>query len=144
VTESRLLIRLISTATIDAESRLTVLRAEGRQLVPVRLAPMPRLVAGERVAAQFGFVLQEAAAQGELGGAPPLGSTTPLVAVVERGSAAERAGLEVGDLILQVGEGSVLSRDAAREAIADAGVDLPLRLTVRRGNERLSLTVAVP
>ncbi len=144
VTESRLLIRLISTAAIDAESRLTVLRPEGRQLVPVRLAPMPRVLAGERVAAQFGFVLQDAASQGELAGGRPLSSTTPLVAVVERGSPAERAGLEAGDLILQVGERSVLSRDAAREAIAEAGVERPLRLTVRRGSDRLSLTVAVP
>ncbi|MBI1847675.1 MAG: PDZ domain-containing protein [Candidatus Rokubacteria bacterium] len=143
VTETRLLIRLISSAPVDVESRLTVLRPEGRTLLPVRLAPMPRAVVGERVAAEFGFVLQDGDAQGEVGGARLLGNT-PLVSVVVRGSRAERAGLEPGDLILQVGEHSVLSRDAARDAIAEVGIERPLRLTVRRGGERLSLTVSAP
>src|SRR5438105_2928107 len=54
VTETRLLQRLIAAASPDQDVRLTVLRPDGRRLLPVRLTVMPRPVAGERVAAEFG------------------------------------------------------------------------------------------
>jgi len=92
------------------------------------------------VAAEFGFVLQEPLAQPETGGRRPP-SAAPTVTVVVRRSPAEKAGLEVGDVILQVGEQAVVSRDAARQALADAAVDRPLRLTVRRGESLVSVEV---
>jgi len=136
VTETRLLQRLIATASPESEVRLVVLRREGRRAVPVRLASMPREVAGDRVAALFGFFLREPAT-------PDAGAFagTPVVAAVERRSVAERGGLRMGDVVLQVNERPVVSREAAREALADASPERPLRLVVRRDDARLALTL---
>lgn len=140
VTDTRVLQQLIASAPLQRDVKLTVLRPEGRRPLGVRLAAMPPEIAGERVAAEFGFVLQEPQAQPELGARRPP-STAPTVTVVVRRSPAEKAGLEVGDVILQVGEQAVVSRDAARHALADAAVDRPLRLTVRRGESLVSVEV---
>ena len=142
VTETRLLQRLIAGAAPESEVRLIVLRQEGRQAVPVRLAPMPRDVAGDRVAALYGFALREPPPPE--GASPPGGGTSvPFVAAVERGAAAEKGGLRLGDVILQVGERPTVSREAAREALADANPAEPLRVIVRRDGARLSLTLPV-
>jgi serine protease Do len=141
VTDTRLLQRLIARAPADADLRLTVLRREGRRAVPVRLTTMPRPVAGERVAAEFGFVLRETDPPATAAGPPP---SVPQITLVARGSVAEKAGLEVGDVILQVNDRGVLTREAAREALADTGLDRPLHLTVRRGREAVSLTLPAP
>jgi len=143
ITETRLLQRLIAAASTTGDTPLTVLRSEGRHQVTVRLAAMPREVVGERVAAEFGFALRESEAPAEaLGARPALG--LPAVAAVLRGGAAEKAGLEVGDVLVQVGERPVLTRDAARDALAEAPLDRPLWLTVRRGERRLSLALPAP
>jgi S1-C subfamily serine protease len=141
VVETRVLQRLIAGAPVGSEVRLTVLREEGRRPLRARLAAMPREAAGERVAAELGFVLRETEPPtSERAGARP--SSAPTVGVVIRGSAAEKAGLEVGDGILQVNEHSVLTRDAAREALAEVDLEAPLRLTVRRGQSRVTLTLS--
>jgi serine protease Do len=140
VTDTRVLQQIIAASPLQRDVKLTVLRAEGRRPLGVRLTAMPREIAGERVAAEFGFVLQEPQAQPEIGGRRPP-SAAPTVTVVVRRSPAEKAGLEVGDVILQVGEQAVVSRDAARQALADAEVDRPLRLTVRRGERLVSVEV---
>ena len=57
-------------------------------------------------------------------------------------SAAARAGLEVGDVILQIQETAVVTRDAAREALADLAPEKALHLTVRRDDRRLPLEIA--
>ena len=139
------------TRMLDQESELTVLRAEGRRLVKVRLVSMPRAMVGERVAAEIGFVMRDPEGAGELpsrGPIPPpsrrLAVGTPAIAAVLKGSAAEKAGLEVGDVILQVNDQPVLTRDAARDALADVPVDGPLRLTLRRGESRVSVTLPSP
>jgi len=150
VVESRLLQRLIAAAPADRESSLTVLRTEGRRALQVRLTSMPPAVAGERVAAEFGFSLREPTPPGEPAAPRPIvglelpatGSVVPTVGVVTKGSPAEKAGLEVGDVLVAVGERSIVTADAAREALADREPDRPLPLTVRRGDRRLSLTLS--
>jgi serine protease Do len=142
VTETRLLQRLVASASPDGEVRLVVLRGEGRRTVPVRLTSMPREVVGERVAVEFGFFLRELESQGEPGFAG--GAFTPTVAVVMRGSAAAKGGLEVGDVILQVNDRAVVSRDAAREALGEAGAERVLALVVRRGDRQVSLRLDAP
>ena len=67
----------------------------------------------------------------------------PAGAVVPK-SSADRGGLEAGDVILQINELAVVTREALREALADAGLEAPLRLTVRRGGNRLSLVLKAP
>jgi len=140
VVETRMLQRLIAAAPTGEDSRLTVLRPEGRHLVSVRLAPMPRPVAGDRVAAEFGFVVREPEAAGS-GGQTAL-PTAPSVAVVLRNSPAEKAGLQTGDVIVQVDERPVVTREAVREALADLSPERPLRLAVRRDGSQLTLTLA--
>jgi S1-C subfamily serine protease len=139
VTDTRLLQRLIARAPADDDVRLTVLRRDGRQPLPVRLMPMPRAVTGERMAAEFGFVMREAEPPARPPGPPP---SSPTVTFVAGGSAAEKGGLEVGDVILQVNDQAVLTRDAAREALAEVTTDRPLHLTVRRQTGPVNLTLA--
>jgi S1-C subfamily serine protease len=136
VTDTRLLQRLIAAAAPESEVRLVVLRTEGRRAIPVRLVTMPRDVIGERVAALFGFVLREPREQ-----EAPSASVAPAVAAVEKGGPAERGGMLVGDVLLQVNEHSVISREAARLALADANPEQPLRLVVRRAEQRTALTL---
>lgn len=141
VTDTRTLQRMIAAAPVEGDSRLTLLGTAGRRAVRVRLAAMPPDAVGERTAAEFGFVLRDLDAQPELGGRRPAGASTPAVSVVIRGSAAERAGLEVGDVILQIGDRAVITREAARTALAEASLDEPLRLTVRRSGTIVPLTL---
>jgi serine protease Do len=143
ITETRLLQRLIASASTAEDTSLTVLRDEGRHQLPVRLTAMPREMVGERVAAEFGFVLRDVQPPaGPLGAAAVLRG--PTVGAVIRGGAAEKAGLLVGDILVQIGERPVLTRDAARQALAEAPLDRPLELTVRRGDSRLNLALPVP
>jgi S1-C subfamily serine protease len=142
VVETRMLQRLIAAAPTEEDTRLTVLRPEGRQLVAVRLVTMPRPIAGDRVAAEFGFVVREpeageAGAQGGSAGAPSVG-------LILRGSVAERAGLQTGDVLVRIEERPVATREAVREALADASPERPLHLAVRRGASQLTLTLAPP
>jgi serine protease Do len=141
VTETRLLQRLIASAGPGRDVRLTILRADGRRRLDVKLASMPRSVLGERIGAEFGFVVREPDTPG-----PTALSvvTVPTVAVVVPRSPADRAGLEVGDVILQVGERVVLTREEVREALADVSLETPLRLTLGRGANRLSVTLRPP
>ena len=143
VTETRALQRMIASGPVERDARLTVLRAEGRRALAVRLMPMPHAVAGERVAAEYGFMLREPdGPQPELGGRRPGGAGAPVVSLVVKDSAAARAGLEVGDVILQIQETAVITRDAAREALAELAPEKSLRLTVRRDDRRLAVEIA--
>jgi S1-C subfamily serine protease len=142
VTETRLLQRLIAAAGADTDVRLTVLRAEGRKPFTVRLTTMPPPLAGDRVGIEFGFALRETEPQAEVGGARgPVGR--PAVGAVIPGSAAVRAGLEVGDTILQINDTSVLTREAARDILAELDLERPLRLVVRRGEIQRALTLSI-
>ena len=143
VTETRALQRMIASGPVERDARLTVLRAEGRRALAVRLMPMPHAVAGERVAAEYGFMLREPdGPQPELGGRRPGGAGAPVVSLVMKDSAAARAGLQVGDVILHVEETAVVTSDAAREALAELAPEKSLRLTVRRDDRRLAVEIA--
>jgi serine protease Do len=144
ITETRLLQRLIAQAPVDQDIKLTVLRTEGRRPLAVRLVSMPREVTGERVAAEFGFLLRDA--EGTRDTAIRLQSATapPSVTAVLKGSPAQKAGLETGDVILQINEHSVVTRDAVREAMSDIPLDRALRLTVLREGRHVGLTLPPP
>ena len=146
VVETRLLQRLVAAASLEKDVRLTILRPDGRRQLGVRLAVMPSAMAGERTAADFGFVLREP----ELAGQPvgrtldPTPPGVPAVVAVLKGSSAERAGLAVGDVVVEVEGRDVATGDAAREALASVELSRPLRITVRRGADQRVLTLAAP
>lgn len=139
IVETRLLQRLLASQAIDHDVKLTVLRTEGRKDVSVRLALMPPAMAGERTAAELGFVLREPDTPASRG-APP-GDGSPAVVAVIKGTPAEQAGLAVGDVILEVNGRGVLGGVAAREALAESEPARPIRLTVRRQGEERSITL---
>jgi Do/DeqQ family serine protease len=66
-----------------------------------------------------------------------------LVLELRRGSAAHRAGLEPGDVVVAVEGRGVESAAQLRNELARAPVGARLRLTVARGRERLEITVRV-
>lgn len=142
ITDTRMLQRLIASAGVDHDVRLVVLRPEGRRPLAVRLGAMPRSAVGDRVAVEFGFAFRELDPPAQARDVRPPVETPAVGAVVPR-SAAARAGLQVGDAIVQINDQGVPTRDAAREALADLDPDQPLRLVVRRGEERLSLTLSI-
>lgn len=140
VVDTRSLQRAIASTTVGETVRLTVLRREeGRRPVQVKVGAMPDAVAAERVAAEYGFLVRDPEGQPELGGARP--SAVPSVAVVLPRSRAERAGLQVGDVLTEVNGRPVLTLDAVREALLAAGADGPLPLVIRRDQERILVTL---
>src|SRR5713101_4250653 len=56
-------------------------------------------------------------------------------------SPAERAGLQVGDTLVEVNGRPVLTLEAAREALLAASLERPLSLVVRRASERVALVL---
>jgi serine protease Do len=64
-----------------------------------------------------------------------------LVRAVEEGSAADRAGIERGDLIVAAGEHSIERIDALYEALDEARSDGQLELTVVRGTDERKVPV---
>jgi serine protease Do len=141
VVDTRALQRLVAPTPAGQEVVVTVLRREeGRRMLRVSVEAMPPEVVAERVAAEFGFVVRDPPEERE--SLRPSG--TPAVAVVLRDSQADRAGLKPGDVIVEINGRPVLSRQAVSEALVDAALDQPLRLTVRRAGEPLALTVSPP
>jgi C-terminal processing protease CtpA/Prc len=65
----------------------------------------------------------------------------PEVIQVEKKSSAARAGLKVGDRLLEVDGRPTADREAIRNAFADKRWGDGVRLTVRRGEEKIPLDV---
>ena len=140
VVDTRSLLRLIATAPVGQTVSLTVLRpGEGRRGVSVRLGAMPEPVAADRVAAEFGLFVREPEPQPEIGGARP--SVAPAVSGVLPGSRAARAGVKVGDVVVEVNGRPVVTFEALRAALLSVPVEGPLPLVMRRDGERLSVTL---
>jgi serine protease Do len=140
VVDTRSLQRAIASTAVGETVRLTVLRPEeGRRPVQVQVGAMPDAMAADRVAAEYGFFVRDPEAQPELGGARP--SAVPSVAAVLPRSRAERAGMQVGDVLTEVNGRPVVTLDAVREALLAAGPDGPLPLIFRRDQEQIAVTL---
>jgi S1-C subfamily serine protease len=140
VVDTRSLQRAIAATKVGETVSVTVLRREeGRRPLQIRVGAMPPAVAAERVAAEYGFLVRDPEAQPELGGVRP--PAVPSVAAVLPRSRAERAGLQVGDVLTEVNGRPVVTLDAVREALLAAGPDGPLPLVVRRNQERVLVTL---
>jgi serine protease Do len=144
VVDTRALQRYVAATGVGETVTLTVLRREqGRRPVRIRIGAMPDPVAAERVAAEYGFLLREPEGQPELGGARPVSTATTVVGVLPK-SRAEAAGMQVGDILVEIDGKPVPTLDAAREALLGLGERRPLPLVVRRDRERLSLLLQTP
>jgi len=144
VVDTRALQRYVASASVGETVTLTVLRHDqGRRPVEVRIGPMPEAVAADRVAAEYGFLLREPEAQPEGRGArAPAGP--PAVAVVLPKGRAEAAGLQVGDILVEINGKSVDTLEAVREALLGLSQPNPLSLVVRRDRQRLSFLLQDP
>ncbi len=145
VVDTRTLQRLVASTSAGETVPLTVLRRDdaGRRRVTVRVGLMPDTVAADRIAAEFGFLVRDPDAQ-DNGGTARLSDGPPTVAAVVRRSSAEAAGLEVGDVLVEVNGHPVLTLSAAREALLASPLERPLPLVVKRDSERLALTLESP
>jgi S1-C subfamily serine protease len=144
VVDTRTLQRLIASTSAGETVALTVLRRDaGRRGVTVRVGRMPDTVAADRIAAEFGFLVRDPDAQGE-GAIARLADGPPAVGAVVARSSAEAAGLQVGDVLVEVNGRPVLSLAAAREALLASSLERPLPLVVRRDSERMPLLLKTP
>ena len=150
-----LLVAFRDRPVVDTRSLLRVIASapRGRHRVPHRAAPgrgaAARLgspggdagasVVADRVAAEFGLFVREPEAQAELGGARP--SVVPAVSGVLPGSRAARAGVKVGDVLVEVNGRAVVTYEALRAALLSVPAEGPLALVLRRDGERLSVTL---
>jgi S1-C subfamily serine protease len=71
-------------------------------------------------------------------------SPLPYVEVVRRGSAAERAGIKPDDLVFKIGRRTIRSCRDYDEAVATLQPGAKVRLTLKRGEACLNLTLEVP
>jgi len=141
VVDTRTLQRLVAATPVGEELPLTVLRrGDGRQRVSVRVGVMPEAAAADRVAIEFGFLVRDPEGQGEPGGPRPSTGSPAVAAVVPKGPA-ETAGLQIGDVLVEIDGRPVLTLDAARKALLAVTLDKPLPLSVQRDEERLSFTL---
>ncbi|MGH7317217.1 MAG: PDZ domain-containing protein, partial [Candidatus Rokuibacteriota bacterium] len=140
VVDTRTLQRAVGSAAVGETVKLTVLRREeGRRPLQVKVGAMPEAVAADRVAAEYGFLVRDPERQPELGGARP--PAVPSVAAILPRSRAERAGLQVGDVLTEVNGRPVVTLDAVREALLAAGPEGPLPMVVRRNQELVMVTL---
>ena len=139
VVDTRTLQRLVASTSAGETLPLTVLRRDdGRHRVTVRVGVMPDTVAADRIAAEFGFLVRDPDALGE-GVVARLSGGPPAVGAVVARSSAEAAGLQVGDVLVEVNGRPVLTLAAVREALLASSLDRPLPLVVRRDAERVQL-----
>jgi S1-C subfamily serine protease len=145
VVDTRTLQRFIASATVGETVMLTVFRRDQgrRQPVEVRIGPMPEAVAADRVSAEYGFLLREPEAKPEPPGTPPP-TGPPTVSVVLPGGRAEAAGLQVGDVLVEVDSKPVETLESVREALLGLSERSPLQLVVRRDRQRLSFSLRDP
>ena len=141
VVDTRTLQRLVAATPVGEELPLTVLRrGDGRRRVSVRVGVMPEAAAADRVAIEFGFLVRDPEGQGDPGGPRPASGAPAVAAVVPKGPA-ETAGVQIGDVLVEIDGHPVLTLEAARKALLAVTLDKPLPLSVKREDERLSFTL---
>src|SRR5215475_13211182 len=144
IVDTRTLQRYIAAASVGETVTLTVFRRDqGRRPIEVRIGSMPDSVAADRVAAEYGFLLRDPEAFPEpAGGQVPSGP--PTVAVVLPTGRAESAGLQVGDVLVEIGGKHVESLTAVREVLLGLTERGALPLVVKRDQQRLSFVLKDP
>jgi serine protease Do len=67
-------------------------------------------------------------------------ATGALVNGVDQGSAAEKAGIQVGDVILKINGKEVVETAILQQIVSNLGPNKPVNLTIWRNNQKLNLT----
>lgn len=133
--------QIVRHMAVGEEVTLVILRDADRLTVPIRIARMPQEAADGLAAEALGLIVRgfDAALAERLG----LGRQGGVrVVVVERGSPAERAGLQPGDMVLSVDGRDVVSPADYAAAFRQAAG--PVRLRLLRGSNPLMVTIEVP
>jgi serine protease Do len=122
--------RLIRSLPVGREVEVVVLRSRSRLPLRVRTGVMPERVAHGLAGEHYGFIVRT-----------PDAPTTPgretlRVVSVERGSVAEAAGVQPGDIIREMNGRPVLTLQEYAEVLTRRGPDQPLRLLIERQEKR--------
>jgi serine protease Do len=137
---------VVAKTPVGENATLTLRRAGKTQTVPVTVAKLPsdtvaREETGQASQTQWGLQLQDVTPQM----ARQLGVTDAsgvIVAGVQPGSPAERAGVQRGDVIREINRQPVQSMPEVRDAIAKAEHQESLVLLVKRGQGSLFVAMA--
>ncbi|HXJ82003.1 MAG TPA: PDZ domain-containing protein [Candidatus Methylomirabilis sp.] len=141
IVDTRALQRYVAATSVGETVTLTVFRRDqGRRPVEVRIGAMPEAVAADRVSAEYGFLLREPEAPPEA----RIPEGPPTVAVVLPSSRAEAAGVQVGDVLVEIDGKPVESLGGVRDALLGLPERSPLSLVVRRDRQRLSFVLQEP
>ncbi len=139
--EVRQLQRLIRAQPVDRPVTLGVLRGSRRLSVPVTIGAMPAEARAQLAGERFGLFVRgrEARPQAEPAAAPAV-----VVAFVEPGSAAARAGVRSQDRILEANGRPVEALEDFEEAVRTGGHSLTLVVERPEVGAPLSLRLELP
>jgi serine protease Do len=154
VWEIRQLQRIVRALPVGRPVRVVVLRGAGRTAVPVTVGPMPEEAAAQLAGEAFGLLVRDLGADRRPGlddrfsrgsrPAPEEPREGLQVILVDDPSPASRAGLRVGDLLLEIGGRAVRTLADYRRAVGEAPPDRSLAVLVQRGEQRLAFSLAPP
>lgn len=129
--------RLVAGLPPGRQVRLDLLRGGKTEDVKVELGAQPKIIAAE-AESELGFTVQEITDQ--LAREHRLDSSRgAFVLFVARGSPAREAGLQVGDVIVQVEDASVATLEEFRRAMAGVEGSPRFLIQARRGDETMFL-----
>ena len=147
VEDARALSALVAETPVGQETAVTIFRNGQKQVLPVVVGKFPSEKGEEESSAlpsqgKWGLQLRDLTPQlaGRLGMKAGQGV---MVAGIQNGTPAERAGIHQGDVILEMNRQPVHSVEEARQLVAKAGEKDPLLLLVKRdrGNFFIALTL---
>ena len=132
--------RLIAQRSAGRQVEIDVLRGGERKKLHASLATQPKFVPDEQETAN-GFTVEEVTETSFRGQRLPQREGV-LVSYVESGSEADEAGMERGDLIVDVGKAPVATLDDFRKAMKSQAGDHPFLVRALRGDDMRFLLVA--
>ena len=138
----RQLQRVVRSRSVDRRVKVTVLRDASRLTLPVTIGAMPASARAQLAAEPFGFLVREQDSSDTRGLQPA--ANRVLVAFVDPGSPAARAGLRPQDLILQVNNQPVEGLDDFGRAMRRIDRTVSLRVERRGTPDPLVLTLDLP
>ena len=126
--------RLVALTPIGDTVPVEILRAGERQQLDIKMGRQPKLVPDEEESSS-GFTVQEVT-QNLIRTHRLRDPEGVLVSFVERGSEAAEAGMARGDLIVRIGETSIIDIESFREAAPLMLRNAPFLIEAKRGNDK--------